>query len=1108
VRPWRLRLTLRRSRIQWALLSVVLLVSILSATLLATLFLLSTSTETFAARAALRDAPAEDIRVVQRVTLRDELEPVTEGAAEATATLFADIPFTTSLHAQGDILEIHRDDEGNALGYFASIDDIADVTRLDAGRWPASGNSREATIPTSLMEDLGLELGEAFDVSPLFRRDDTTPITVVGTYTVREPDTDFWRFDRMGGQSYDPNYPLPLSGGLIRMDAYGPLISDIETVSAFGIGDVTVTSVPAFADVSLDQATELLGRVDDLEATTTRGIGIAGNNVRVSTVMDVTLGGVIGSLAVTRSSVLVTGLLLLVLSVAALGQTARLMAERRYSELHLMVARGGSGRQVFRLALTEAIVLGAITAGVSPWLARYGYQAIASQEVMTRAGMDQDPGLPVWIWTVTGVVGFVLMVVLVAPLLKRTGSFVDSEQARSRPGKRAAFQRSGLDVALVVLAALAYWQLRSYESPVIADGGIARLDPLLAAGPALALLAGSLVAVRLIPAASKALEGLAARGRRAVMPLAAWEVGRRSARAVSAILLLTLAVSVGTFAMSYLTTWQLSQQHQAQYQHPADLMVSGLSGPSITQSATLASDRVDITVSPGMIADAVISPDVEQSLIANDGLSGDDVKVFATDDTGLEFYAEGRLGSEFGANLTNALTTRNTASSAGFELPGQAAGLEMLVTATTPETALNNITVTLRAVLEDGNGQIFTVDMGSAPADGEEHRMRAPFVEAEFVDRLALPISLVGLQSVWFADDRDTEAAVLQAEGRLPLTLSVDGIGALDVSQVMPVAGVGPAYSSTPVEEASARDWNAINSGVGITSLAPTDDQIRAELFALPNNLRFRAVALTQSAEPALGPIPIVPTANLANRLNLEAGDPVLIQIGGAVIEAIVQDTTRLLPEENIRQEAILANADLLALAMIQAGSPSPEVNRWWVGIDDTDIAAYTRALPDQAEVTGRAELATSFMEDPLRIASQAALWLVTGAAVILAAVGFAVHAVVTVRARHIEFAQLRAVGVQRGQLLRVVSGEALLLSVLGVVFGVTLGVALGYLVAPLVAVGADGRPPLPSVVVDIPWATVGLLALEVAAVLALTVFLVGLMLRRINPAQLLRLGD
>src|SRR5690606_29943018 len=158
----------------------------------------------------------------------------------------------------------------------------------------------------------------------------------------------------------------------------------------------------------------------------------------------------------------------------------------------------GSVRQMVWLAFLEALGLAVITTAAAAPLARLAYLQVASVPAMQDAGMNRDPGLPVSTWVVTGVVGVALLLVLVAPLMRRTGSFVDAEQAKSRPGRRAAFQRSGLDIAVVAIAALAYWQLRSYESPVLADGGVAQVDPLLAAGPALALLAGGLVAVRLI----------------------------------------------------------------------------------------------------------------------------------------------------------------------------------------------------------------------------------------------------------------------------------------------------------------------------------------------------------------------------------------------------------------------------------------------------------------------------------------------------------------------------------------------------------------------------------------------------------------------------------
>src|SRR5665647_2959499 len=97
--------------------------------------------------------------------------------------------------------------------------------------------------------------------------------------------------------------------------------------------------------------------------------------------------------------------------------------------------------------------------------------------------------------------------------------------------------------------------------------------------------------------------------------------------------------------------------------------------------------------------------------------------------------------------------------------------------------------------------------------------------------------------------------------------------------------------------------------------------------------------------------------------------------------------------------------------------------------------------------------------QHPLRVATQAGLWLVALAAALLAAVGFGVHATVTLRARAVEFAQLRAIGLSRRSLTAVVGAESLLLCLLGGAFGIGIGALLGWLVGPLVAVSADGTP-------------------------------------------------
>ena len=74
--------------------------------------------------------------------------------------------------------------------------------------------------------------------------------------------------------------------------------------------------------------------------------------------------------------------------------------------------------------------------------------------------------------------------------------------------------------------------------------------------------------------------------------------------------------------------------------------------------------------------------------------------------------------------------------------------------------------------------------------------------------------------------------------------------------------------------------------------------------------------------------------------------------------------------------------------------------------------------------------------------------------------------------------------------------------------FGIGIGALLGWLVGPLVAVSADGTPPIPSVVVHIPWADVAALAGEVVALLAVVVLVVARSQRNADPAAVLRLGE
>ena len=89
-------------------------------------------------------------------------------------------------------------------------------------------------------------------------------------------------------------------------------------------------------------------------------------------------------------------------------------------------------------------------------------------------------------------------------------SIVTPGTARARRGRQAAISgltRAGGDVALVVLAVVAGWQLRHYSAVSAGANGNFGVDPVIVIAPALALAGGTVLALRLLPAGARPATG-------------------------------------------------------------------------------------------------------------------------------------------------------------------------------------------------------------------------------------------------------------------------------------------------------------------------------------------------------------------------------------------------------------------------------------------------------------------------------------------------------------------------------------------------------------------------------------------------------------------------
>jgi hypothetical protein len=182
----------------------------------------------------------------------------------------------------------------------------------------------------------------------------------------------------------------------------------------------------------------------------------------------------------------------------------------------------------------------------------------------------------------------------------------------------------------------------------------------------------------------------------------------------------------------------------------------------------------------------------------------------------------------------------------------------------------------------------------------------------------------------------------------------------------------------------------------------------------------------------------------------------------------------------------------------------------WWLKTGRSErIAEALRAPPfTSIGVVSRSERQHALLEDPVPLGVIAALALGFVVAAAFASVGFAAGMAAAARSRTVEFAVVRALGLQTRQLSGWISVESALVVVLSLLGGTALGLLVSWLVLPYVALGTSGAAPVPPVRVTVPWATVFLLESTLLGILmALAAVQVGLV-RRLRLAPALRSGE
>src|SRR4051794_19652759 len=1100
------RVSLRRSRADWPIVLAAGVMCTLAATLLAAGVMYGDAVAVASLHRSLADAPVTGVNIEASARIaadsRDDLNRTVSAAIDEA---LGSLPRSVFRTARSDSFALSTQPDGGVrdLATFGYSEGIEDHATLVSGAWPTDEASPDRAVPVAISdraaEALRLDVGDSESVESRITPGFFVPVRVVGTFHVDDPGDPFWRAE-----------PQMIEGveSTARFTTYGPFMTtltnvlDRTTPTQVGVG---WRAIPDFSATTPADVDALAARVQALSG---RIAGATGGSpvVTVTTDLPSILARTSQSLLVSRAGVLVLTIQLVILAVYAVLLSAALLVEHRRVDTTMLRSRGAGSVRIAGMAAAEGLVLVVAAVVIGPWLALAALHLFDVVGPLVDIGLRLDPVVGSDAYLAAAAAGLLCLVALALPAFLSARSLAGVQGEMARGQTRSIGQRLGLDVALLIVAAVGLFQLRQYGGPLTAAGkGALGVDPLLIATPAIGLLAGAIVALKLIPLAAHLLERGTIRGRGLVPSLSARQVARRPLRYTRAALLLTLAMSMGVFAVSYAATWTASQDDQARYQVGADVrVIPSRRGDALPMTAVgptyAALDGVTKT-SPVARLEAQL-PTGAAAIVGLDAVAAPAVVTMRPDLAGAPL-----------ADLFAPLAAARPEVEA-VRLPGQPMSLRV-------RTGLD-----LRD-LRSTDGSDTQVDRASI-ADWPGISVSAVVRDARgLLHRFASDPAPLGVAGTAVIDlgpgplDDPLDLVALEVSLSLP-----SGLTSQDATIAVSSVEAGRDGAFGPVDTTLASGWRATSAFFGQPHQLVTERTDGGDLsvstggpglVAIPGRDDFGRGLVVTFAPAALSTVGVAPTPVLVSGAFVRAtgrdvGDALTMTIGGVSRPVRLAGAVRGFPATDAAAPVVVMDLPTLSLLQFEASDATVASSEWWLAVDPDRSDAVSAALRDRwigsESVVSQAERARALATDPVALGVIGAFAIGFIAAAVFAVLGFVVNAAVSARERVTEFALLRAVGLSGGQLSAWLSLESAGLAAISIVAGTALGLLLAWVVLPFVTVTQQAVAPVPPVEIVVPWTTIALLVVLSTVVLAVTIGLIALLLRRIGLASVLRMGE
>ncbi len=939
-----------------------------------------------------------------------------------------------------------------------------DVEVVDGVRIVEAALNRDRVVRRHGNQTITLKVGDVIEAFSEQRGIGTVMVRITGIFRAIDESSEFWlNFPSAilrplpPDQFAERDLPLVLhTTWEATVRGVGPSNSGLPANFSW----VYFTNVDRLNDVS---TADLIQRLTSLEDDVAKQIV----RPRVSGSLDPSFKRLEEKLTFVRIPMFLLASLTVVIVIYYLLLVSGLLSTRRESETIMLRSRGLSVLQILRFEALETLLLVGIPVLVAPLIAAAGVSQMGRLPVFDQVtgGATLDVELTWLAWAYSAATGVLALLIILLPVLAAASRSVVSDQAsRSRPDRSPLFQRYYLDVLFMVLGGLVWWELNSRGSVVAAsrDGG-RDADFTLLFAPGIFLIVVALIFLRIFPFLAKLVSAIASRSGSAAISIGFWRLGRRPYWYSWPVILLVLTGGLGVLAGTLASTLERSSQEQILYDSGADIhLISSASSQSIS------SQRIaDIEAIDGV---HVASPAYRKNASLGTTSSGPSFRVLSVDAVG--FPDVGWLRDDFADQDLRTLLEQ-------IDVPVKPEpiflpiGAERLSMWAKQEPFVEDHFLWI--ILRGADDRTSTATMSRISGEWAVQSVDVP-------SNLKHPIELMSIQTFMQAG----------GDGGTPTVLSIDDLVA-----------TGPGFEETVISFEESTVWTGLPTSDGLDTVYSIAAEpagvgqpgrtVASISLARGTNDGVRGIYRTATG----GPLPVIASETFPLSTNSRLNTPFVVSIGGDFVPVVIVETLRFFPTlDSAREPFIIAHVTSLLEFLELRGLTTVGPNELFMSIDTDrhlEIRADIRNTFRSARIIDREELLLDATVDPLAVAGWRGMGVValilTGIATTL---GYITYLSAHSKSTQHDSAYMRAIGLSRGEFLRIVVIEHALIGIVGIVLGILTGIGISRIAMNSMAFTETGDRLLPPFILQIDWIPVAIL-LAVTAFTAI-VILAGLL--------------